>query len=261
MLPFPVFFTTGGMMIIVLQGLFAGLVTGFLCGMFGMGGGAILIPVTVRVFNMPMKQAVGTSLVTIIFTSVSGLINYGRNKHINTRLAFLIIPFGIAGAQAGVYLASRLPDNLVRYSFILVTIILGIKMFFQKESPTACDSDGSRYNLPAAIAIGAFAGFVSGLCGVGGAVLIIPLFYLFLKIPMHACIGTALLIIFFNSLSGGIGYMARGLVDFRAAMLLAAGSMAAAPLGARMSIRTSRETLRKVFAIILVLSGFSILFR
>ncbi|HNS31369.1 MAG TPA: sulfite exporter TauE/SafE family protein [bacterium] len=248
-------------MVLVLQGLIAGIITGFLCGMFGMGGGSILIPVTVHVFGLPMKQAIGTSLVIIIFTSVSGLINYRRCNQVDTKLAFLILPFGIAGAQAGVFLTSRLPDSLVRYAFVFVTVSLGIKMFFQSENTVACELKGKKYNKAVAIIIGAIAGFVSGLCGVGGAVLIIPLFYLFLKIPMHACIGTALIVIFFNSLSGGIGYIIRGLVNFKIAILLAAGSMAAAPLGSGISIKTPKERLRKIFALILILSGLSILLR
>lgn len=91
--------------------------------------------------------------------------------------------------------------------------------------------------------------------------LLIPLLYIFLKVPMHACIGTALIAIFFNSVSGSIGYMVRGLVDYRIGLLLAIGSTITAPLGAKISIKTPREKLRKMFAVILILSGLSILFK
>ncbi len=136
---------------------------------------------------------------------------------------------------------------------------LGLKMLFPGKQ-VECSTQG-RENKLAVILIGTFAGFVSGLCGVGGAVLIIPLFYIFLRIPMHACIGTALLVIFFNSLSGSIGYIVRGLVDFKVALVLSIGSMIAAPFGSKISINTSKEKLRRVFAVILILSGLSILIR
>lgn len=247
-------------MLLIFQGLLTGLITGILCGLFGMGGGSILVPAITHVFDLPVKNTIGTSLMVIVFTSLASFINYLRNNCVKTTLAFLILPFGIAGAQLGVFLTSSLPDNLVRYIFVVVITVLGIKMLLQPEN-SAADSKGKEgYNKPAAIIIGTFAGFVSGLCGVGGAVLIIPLFFIFLKMPMHTCIGTALIVIFFNALSGSAGYLVRGLVDFKIAVLIAIGSMAAAPFGARISINTPEGRLKRIFAVILILSGLSMLF-
>ena len=244
-------------MFLAIEGLITGAITGFLCGMFGMGGGAILIPVIVHIFKLPMKHAIGTSLTIIVFTSISSLFNYKKSGNLNSKLTFLILPFGIVATQIGALLTSRLPENLVKYIFIFMILSLGLKMLFPGKQ-VECSTQG-RENKLAVILIGTFAGFVSGLCGVGGAVLIIPLFYIFLRIPMHACIGTALLVIFFNSLSGSIGYIVRGLVDFKVALVLSIGSMIAAPFGSKISINTSKEKLRRVFAVILILSGLSIL--
>jgi len=246
-------------MILAIQGILTGMVVGSLCGLFGMGGGSVLVPAIAHVFGLPVKEAIGTSLVIIVFTSLASLINYLRSNCVNTKLAFLIIPFGIAGAQSGVFLTSRLPDNLVKYIFILVIASLGIKMLFHPDNSADQGTEKENHNKIKAVVIGTFAGFVSGLCGVGGAVLIIPLFFIFLRIPMHACIGTALIVIFFNALSGGAGYVIRGLVNFKIAGLLAIGSMAAAPLGSRISINTPKERLKRIFAVILILSGLSML--
>jgi len=181
-----------------------------------------------------------------------------RHNQVKTRIALLVVPAGIVGAQAGAFLASRLPETAVKFSFVALVPLLGINMLFQPENNGS--GDIHEYNKPLTVIIGLFAGFTSGLCGVGGAILLIPLLYIFLRVPMHACIGTALIAILFNSISGSAGYMARGLVDFRVGLLLAAGSAVAAPLGARISIKTPRERLRRLFAVILILSGLSVLF-
>jgi uncharacterized protein len=246
-------------MIFIIKGLATGVIAGFICGLFGMGGGSLIVPAIVHVFSMPMKQAIGTSLFVIVFSAISALINYMRSKQIKTKLALFIVPSGMVGAQAGALLTSRLPEAAVKYIFIILVTLLGTKMLLQPEDKAACEK--TDYNKVSAILIGLSAGFVSGLCGVGGAVMIVPLLYIFLKVPMHACIGTSLIAIFFNSLSGSTGYIIRGYVDFRIGTLLAVSSMIAAPLGAKLSINTPRERLRRMFAVILILSGLSILIR
>ena len=247
------------MMELWFQGILTGIVAGFICGMFGMGGGSLMVPAIIYVFDLPMKQAVGTSLFVIIFSAISALINYIRHSKVYPKLAFFIVPSGILGAQSGAFLASRLSDNVVKYIFVGIIAGLGIRMFFQKENNGQCEKQ--EFNKTAAVIIGLLAGFVSGLCGVGGAVLVIPLLYIFLKVPMHTCIGTAVIAILFNAISGATGYIVRGLVDFHIGLMLAIGSVVAAPLGARISINTPREKLRKIFAVVLILSGLSVLFK
>lgn len=242
-----------------IQGLLTGVAAGFICGLFGMGGGSLMVPAIVYVFDLPIKQAIGTSLFVIVFSAISALINYIRHKKVSYKLAFFVVPGGVLGAQAGAFLTSRISDILVKYIFVVVIAGLGIRMFFQKENSDFCED--KNFNKAKAIVIGFLAGFVSGLCGVGGAVLIIPLLYIFLKLPIHTCIGTAVVAILFNAISGVSGYMVRELVDFRIGLTLAIGSTVAAPFGARISIRTDREKMRKIFAVVLILSGISVLFK
>ncbi|MCM8829570.1 MAG: sulfite exporter TauE/SafE family protein [Candidatus Omnitrophica bacterium] len=242
-----------------IEGLLTGIVAGFICGLFGMGGGSLMVPAIVYVFNLSMKQAIGTSLFVIIFSAIAALINYIRQSKVYPKLAYFIVPSGILGAQAGSFLTSRISDVLVKYIFVFIVSGFGIRMFLQEENDGGCA--GKNFNKIVGIVIGFLAGFVSGLCGVGGAVLIVPLLYIFLKVPIHTCIGTAVIAILFNAISGSIGYIVRSLVDFRIGLMLAIGSTLAAPLGARISIRSQKEKLRKIFAIVLILSGLAVLFK
>ena len=109
--------------------------------------------------------------------------------------------------------------------------------------------------------IGLSGGIVSGMCGVGGAILIVPLLHLFINVPINICIGTTLIPIFFNALSGSIGYLARDLVEFRVGFLMAVGAVIAAPFGAKLSMKTRQKKLRKIFAVVLILGGLSILLK
>ena len=246
---------------IIIQGIIAGLFAGFICGLFGMGGGSLLVPVIVHIFDLPIKTAIGTSLFIIVFSAFSALFKYTKSQKIDKQLLFLIVPAGIAGAQAGALLTSRLPEVAVKYIFVILVASLGLKMLFHPENKPEDEAKPTENLTAKALAIGLFAGFISGLCGVGGAVLIIPLMYIFLKVPIHTCIGTSLVAILFNSLSGSAGYIARGLVDMRTGLVLAIGSTLGAPLGAKISINISREKLRRAFAIILILSSLSVLLK
>jgi len=228
-------------MTFIIEGLITGIAAGFACGLLGVGGGFILVPAILQIFNLSIKQAVATSLFIIMFSATAALIKYTRHNRIELKIALIIIPAGIIGAQTGALLTSRLPDTAVKYLFIILVTVLGIRMLLHPATPAA--------------------GFISGLCGVGGGILITPLLYIFIKVPMHTCIGIALIATLFNSISGSVGYMLRGYTVFQVGLLVAIGSTIAAPLGVKLGHSTPKEKLRRIFAVILILAGFSILFR
>ena len=118
-----------------------------------------------------------------------------------------------------------------------------------------------KFNKSLASILGLIAGTASGLLGIGGALIMLPVMHIFLHVPMNICVGTSLFVVFFNSLSGAFGYIARGETNLKLAILIAVGSVIAAPFGAKLSVKISREKLRKIFAVILVLAGIAILFK
>lgn len=247
--------------------LIVGFLAGFICGLFGMGGGSLMVPAIYHFFGSSfpfetrMKISIGTSLLVIIFSSFSAIITYLKNRKIRKDLISLIVPSGIAGSQLGAFFASRLNDNILRYIFIFLITFLGLRMFFSSENREEIEFSKNKYNKFFTLIIGFFSGFVSGLCGVGGAILIIPLLYIFLKVSIHYAIGTALIAILFNSISGSIAYFSRGLVNVKIGLTLAFASTIAAPVGAKIGVNLPKTKLRKMFAIILIISGLSIIFR
>ncbi|MCK4401499.1 sulfite exporter TauE/SafE family protein [bacterium] len=243
----------------------AGIFVGIESGLLGMGGGSILVPVLLFVFRLPIKEAIGTSLCIIVLTAFSGIIVHWKEKQVHLKLAIVMALTGVIGAQLGSYLNKIIPDNAIKLIFTVVVIIFGFKMWIGTNNgvkePFTANIFNIGFNKSLASILGLIAGIASGLLGIGGALVMVPMMHIFLHIPMNICVGTSLFVVFFNSLSGAFGYIARGDTNLKLAILIAVGSVAAAPFGARLSVKISREKLRKIFAVVLVLAGIAILFK
>lgn len=251
----------------ILIGVLVGFFAGIICGLFGMGGGSLMVPAIYHFFSNSfpfenrMKISIGTSLFVIIFSSISAIFKYFRSGKINKNLLLTIVPSGILGSQIGAFLTSILDDKTVKYIFVILIVFLGVRMFFASENEEIVNEKRQNYSKFLCILIGLFSGLISGLCGVGGAVLIIPLLYILLKIPIHYAIGTALISIFFNSISGTIAYFLRNLVNLKIGIILSLSSVFGAQIGAKIGLNMKKEKLKKSFSIILIISGLSVLFR
>jgi len=248
-----------------LLGPLAGIFVGIESGLLGMGGGSILVPVLLFVFRLPIKEAIGTSLCIIVLTAFSGIIVHWKEKQVNLKLAIVMALTGVIGAQLGSYLNKIIPDNIIKFIFTIVVIIFGFKMWIGTNNggkeTFATNTSNIRFNKSLASILGLIAGTASGLLGIGGALIMVPIMHIFLRIPMKICVGTSLFVVFFNSLSGAFGYISRGDTNLKLAILIAVGSVVAAPFGAKLSVKISREKLRKIFAVVLVLAGIAILFK
>ncbi|MCK5594854.1 sulfite exporter TauE/SafE family protein [bacterium] len=246
----------------------AGIFVGVGSGLLGIGGGSILVPVLLFVFRLSIKEAIGTSLCIIVFTAVSAIIVHWKEKQVHLKLAVVMTLTGVIGAQLGSYLNNITPDNIIKLIFTIVVVIFGFKMWIgtnneEEKIPITNNTSTSsiKFNKLSALILGLIAGTASGLLGIGGALIVVPVMHIFLRIPMNICVGTSLFIVFFNSLSGAFGYIARGNTDLKLAILIAVGSVIAAPFGAKLSVNISRKKLRKIFAVVLLLAGIAILFK
>ncbi len=245
----------------LLKGILTGIVAGFICGLLGMGGGSVLVPLLFYSFPLSIKEAIGTSLLIITISSFSALFTHWKGKQVYLKLALFIVIGGICGAQLGAFLTSVLPEKIVKTFFVLLVVLLGMKMWKDPSYKEENLPEKPDFAVWKGLIIGFIGGVVSGLCGVGGAILIIPLMYIFLKVPINICIGTTLVAVFFNALSGSIAYIARKFTEIETGIVVAIGSIFGAYYGARLSLRLPRKILRKVFSIVLILGGISIIFK
>lgn len=242
-----------------------GAFVGFFAGLLGLGGGLIMVPLLVFLFNAQqftphyiLHLALGTAMATIIFTSISSLRAHHRHGAVNWRIVRRITPGILAGTLLGTLLAGAVSIKVLAVFFTAFVYYAATQMILgQKPKPTR--------RLPGAggmFLAGGVIGGVSSLVAAGGAVLSIP-FMTLCNIKLHEAIGTSSAIGLPIALAGTAGYMATGMaieslppyslgfVYLPALAGIVIASTLTAPLGAKTAHRLPVQTLRRIFALIL----------
>ena len=234
-----------------------GLVGGTLSGLIGVGGGIFFVPALIYTMGWGIKEAVAVSLVIIIFSSLSGTIRNLRSETPINRRAALILALTVSpAALIGVAISRISPESVIEVVFAVLLLALAY--------PTAkgkSDYDPSQGNLPGFVVpvAGVGIGALSGLVGVGGGVLMVPLMILGLKVPPKSAIATSLVITFFTGIIGASGYIATGFDQFGSLPPLIIGSMCGAWIGVRLRDLTPDNALRIGFAIFMVIVAIRLL--
>jgi len=239
-----------------------GSAAGFASTLFGIGGGLVLVPLLAIVFGVPLKRAVGTSLLCIVLVSAVGVAVEAWHRPDNLRpiAAALLAAGAIAGSGVGARLAHRAPELLFRRVFALFLVLAAVRLLVSAGSPAA----GSLTTLEplsataATLALGAglLAGVTSALFGVGGGIVAVPLLgLLFADVPFHSARATSLLMIVPTSLAGAWHHHRLGNVDPALARVLVPPAFGAAAAGVLVANRAGAATLEGVFAALLVVAA------
>lgn len=254
--------------------LLLGTVTGFFAGLLGIGGGLIMVPVFLYLFGAQsfpashtMHFALGTAMAVIVPTSIASLRTHYARGAVNRVIVNRMVPGILAGTFAGATMASQLSGQLL--VMILVVTLFGVatRMLFD-ALPAPDRRIPGRAGLMMA---GGLIGMASGLVAIGGGLLTVP-FLVMCHVRLHHAIGTAAAIGFPVALAGTAGYVINGILQLPASPEYSLGyvylpalagvvmtSMLTAPLGAKLAHRSPVASLRKVFAVILYLSGIRLL--
>lgn len=249
--------------------LATGAFAGFLAGLLGIGGGLVIVPALVYTFAAQgypaahlMHFALGTSLASILFTSISSV----RAHHAHGAVEWPVVrgvAFGIVtGTLAGTFLAAQLSTYFLKVFFILFIYYVAAQMLLNIKPKPSRQIPGKAGLFGAGNVIGA----VSSLVGIGGGTLSVP-FMTWCNIPLHRAIGTSAAIGFPIAAAGATGFILNGLrvddlpawslgfVALPALAGLVAASVATAPLGARVAHRLPVARLKKIFAVLLLIIG------
>lgn len=227
-----------------------GLTIGVLLGLLGGGGSILAVPALVYGAGVPLAAAVPTSLLVVGVSSATALLPRLRGGQIAWRIA---VVFGAAGAAAafGGAAVDRLRDpRVVLVGFAVLMVAAGLRML-REQIPVGgdCALPGGGVNwrscLPKAIGSGLVVGFLTGLFGVGGGLLIIPALVLLLGLPLTAAVGTSLAIITINSIAGFTAHVGDIDLDYRIAAAFTltafAGSIAARQIATRLPADRTRR--------------------
>ncbi len=251
-----------------------GAVAGTLAGLLGIGGGALIVPALMFVFErqgvdpaIRMQLALGTSLATIVFTALASVAAHQRRGAVDWVILRRITPGIVTGGLLGAAVAAWLASRTLQILFVLFLFALAAQY---ARGTTAASA---RRRLPGAAgmsAAGAAIGAVSALFGIGGGSLSVP-FMTWCSVPVRRAIATSAAIGLPIALSTTAGFIAAGWNDPRlppwsfsyvllpAFFGVVAGSVAAAPLGARLAHRLPEKTLRRIFALFVALLGLRML--
>jgi uncharacterized membrane protein YfcA len=228
----------------------AGGATGVMSGAFGVGGAVISTP-AIRALGASAAVAVGTTLPSIIPGAVSGTVRYRRQGLIEWHLVALTVPAGIVAAVVGAEVAHLLPGGGHPLMVITAVLLLWSGVRLVRDRPEVDDrparSMSRRHHAPAATGVGAMAGLLSGLLGIGGGVVMVPAFGSLLALPIKRAIATSLVCVGCFAVPGTLTHAANHAIDWSFALWLAVGVVPGAALGARASIQTDDHRLRVAF--------------
>jgi len=237
---------------------------GTLASMLGIGGGIINTPLLIIVFGVSAQIAPASTLVAALFVAVSSTVAYGRQKPspILVKTGLLLSLLTVPGTFAGIFLRNAITDDyLLRLIFGVVLFPVAVSMLFAKKrskgsSRSKSTVDGfsglTKGRLVLSLA-GAFSGgIVSGLMGLGGGVLVVPVLDILMGVPMHAAAATSMLTMIFTASSGTILNYALGQIDLFFSVTLGIGMVIGAQIGSRLARRVDAVRLKQLFGLVLV---------
>ncbi|HZN14790.1 MAG TPA: sulfite exporter TauE/SafE family protein [Acidimicrobiales bacterium] len=241
----------------------AGVGTGVLSAAFGVGGAVISTP-AIRLLGASASAAVGTTLPSILPSAATGALRYSREGLVDGRIVTWTTPAGVVASVGGSLLSHVIPGD-GHWLMVLTAVLLGFtawRMARQPEAPPAAEADvemaphhvavALRPDRPAVlVAIGAAAGLLSGLLGVGGGVVMVPAFTEIAGIPLKTAIASSLACVGLFAIPGTVTHALIGGVDWRFALCLGVGVIPGARLGAHLAIRAGDTRLRRAVALFL----------
>jgi len=253
--------------------LLVGAIAGVLAGLLGIGGGLVIVPMLTFVFTSQgiahehiLHMALGTSLASILFTSVSSMVSHHKRGAVVWSVVFRITPGILVGTFAGAWIASMLSTNFLKGFFGVFLIYVGTQMLLGiKPKPTR--------DIPATGGIfcaGSIIGVFSSLVGIGGGTLSVP-FLAWCNTKIHRAIGTSSAIGFPIAIAGTLGYIINGLgvpglpsmslgfINLTALMGIVATSVLTAPFGVKLAHSLPIDNLKRIFAVLLYIVGVKML--
>ena len=234
--------------------LVAGVATGIMSGTFGVGGAVISTP-AIRALGCTAALAVGTTLPSILPGAITGSWRYRQGELIRWRVIRLTAPSGVVAAVVGAWVSPRVPGDghvlMVLTALLLMwSAINMIRGVTPKDSINNVDGVEKSKNIFAALT-GVFAGGLSGLLGLGGGIIMVPLFRKWLGLPIKNAVATSLICVGCFAVPGTITHALENGIDWRIALWLTAGVVVGAPLGSKMALKMSDKKLQRAFGLFL----------
>lgn len=222
-----------------------GVVIGAILGFVGAGGSMVAVPMLIYFFDFSPVQATTASLIVVFSGALSGVLSKLKSRDVLVRESLTIWALGLATNFGGAYLLPQIPDELVLTGFSLVLITAGTSMLL--KPPTNVIE--KTMSIPALVALSLLIGALTGLFGIGGGFIAIPILVLFYHVAPAKAAGTSLFIISINTLTGFFAhYRYWGDVRWEVPLAMAVSAVFISRLAAGKSAAMRPESLKRAFA-------------
>lgn len=227
-------------------GALIGFAAGLLSGLFGVGGGSVMTPAIAVMLAVPPLQAIATPLPVIIPTAAVGANNYRRAGRVDWRAVRLAVAPGLLGAIFGAFAADWIDSRGASHGLLLLTAAIvgweSFRIIKGRDDAETPDRSGEHPGWQFAVT-GLAAGLVSGLLGVGGGIVMVPVFTALLGMPLKKALGTSLCVMIPMVIPGTIIHSALGNIDWAVAGALALGVVPGAWIGSKLALAARDRTL------------------
>lgn len=231
--------------------ILTGLAAGYLSGLFGVGGGLVIVPALMSVLKMDQRRAAATSLAAIVVTAAVGCASYAVDSHVSFVAAGVIVIGALVGAQIGTWLLRVLPDAVLPWTLVVFAVFVIVSQQLHVPVRDAV-LEMSLLRAVGLVGVGLVSGIMSGLVGVGGGGVIVPGLEIVVGVGDLLARGTSLLVMIPTGLWGTWSNAKHHLVDLRAGVLVGLGAVIAAPAGTATAAALSPRAGTIAFSLFLV---------
>ena len=232
-----------------------GALAGLASGLFGVGGGLVLVPVLTRRFHCSQHQAHGTSLAVIGLTALAGVFVYAWNGHVQWATAAVVAVASAFTARLGARWATRLSSVRLARAFAIFIVLVAVRLLVKTPEPSPVPFHHGWLGAAIDLGLGAAVGVLAGFMGVGGGILAVPVFTIILGMSQQTAQGTSLAIILVSGPAAAIEHARHGNVVGNLVPMLAAGSLLGAPLASWVAQLMPHVVLVRGFAVFLLVTA------
>ena len=234
------------------------MIAGLTSGLFGVGGGIVIVPALVALAGFDTKLATGTSLTAIVPISISGAVGYAIADEVDWAAAGCVAAGALVGALVGTHLLRRIDAATLQLLFAFAMLATAARMVVETG-----DGDGrgtlTALGAIALVAVGLGSGVLAGLLGVGGGILIVPALTIGFAVPLALAKGTSLAVIIPTAILGTIRNRRVGLTALKPAAVVGGAGIASALVASQISVDLDARVSSVLFAILLVLVAIRLL--
>ena len=229
---------------------------GVVSGLFGVGGGIVLVPYLVLVRGWEQKRAQATALVMVAMAATAGLIPYARSGLVVWAAAAAILIGGLIGAVVGSAIVARVRSWALQIGFAVLLAVAALRLVTAPVPEGAAEATVMTPGLAAAyLASGIGMGVLSALFGIGGGILLVPLLVAVFGYDQRLAAGTSLAVMGLIALMGAVRQGAHGQTDWRAGALLGVGGAVGGVAGALLAQVLPLSVLTWLFALLLIVTA------